>query len=386
MRIIDAITQLQNVKPNQYDEALMVSWLSDVDGLIYNEYIKWHEQPKTEPEPEPEVPEEPEEAPTLPEKDTLANTPWEGVKLVADAVLMDSYGWNIHDTKTVRFNEPVLGMSSIVMEYVGKNYDDLADGSGKAPMSFLMRDIFADETIMHDEAEVPGGWTSSTMYTDRLPQIFAAIEDAIGPGIISPVIKYTSTTGNYDDIKGAVASVWQPSQYEMGVAVGSLNLPEKPADITTAYPAFTSDTRRVKKRNGTADYWWLRTFLESSITVDSFGSIRDTGGVGGFGQANASLGLVIGFCVGHPPPVPEQPEPERIKPPYDPELDMDTVLLVPEPYSNLYVKYLAAQVDYFNGELARYDNSMTLFNAALSAFADWYNRNNMPRQDNYIIF
>ena len=93
--------------------------------------------------------------------------------------------------------------------------------------------------------------------------------------------------------------------------------------------------------------------------------------------------------------VEETPEPEQ-KPeeepekhgftPYDPEKDMDTVLIVPEPYSGVYIKYLCAQVDYYNGESSRYANSMIMFNMALSAFADWYNRTHMPKQDNYVQF
>ena len=70
--------------------------------------------------------------------------------------------------------------------------------------------------------------------------------------------------------------------------------------------------------------------------------------------------------------------------PYDPEQDMDTVLMVPEPYSDVYVKYLAAQIDYHNAEFARYNNSMVMYNMALSALADWHNRNHMPLQNNYI--
>lgn len=43
MKIIDAITQLQAIKPNQYDDDTIVRWLSDLDGIIYEEVIKWHE-------------------------------------------------------------------------------------------------------------------------------------------------------------------------------------------------------------------------------------------------------------------------------------------------------------------------------------------------------
>lgn len=70
--------------------------------------------------------------------------------------------------------------------------------------------------------------------------------------------------------------------------------------------------------------------------------------------------------------------------PYDPDTDMDTVLMVPDPYSDVYIKYLSAQVDYYNAELARYNNSMVMYNMALSSFADWYNRNHSPKHDKII--
>lgn len=70
--------------------------------------------------------------------------------------------------------------------------------------------------------------------------------------------------------------------------------------------------------------------------------------------------------------------------PYNPDEDMDTVLMVPEPYADVYVKYLAAQVDYHNAEFARYNNSMVMFNMALYAFSSWYTRNNMPKQKHYV--
>ena len=70
--------------------------------------------------------------------------------------------------------------------------------------------------------------------------------------------------------------------------------------------------------------------------------------------------------------------------PYNDPADADTTLLVPEPYADVYIKYLAVQIDFNNAETARYQNSMIMFNTALSAFADWYNRNNLPKQNNFI--
>ena len=70
--------------------------------------------------------------------------------------------------------------------------------------------------------------------------------------------------------------------------------------------------------------------------------------------------------------------------PYDPEADMDTELMVQAPYSDIYIKYLSAQVDFNNAEYQRFNNSMVMFNMAFMAFADWYNRNNLPLQKHYV--
>lgn len=53
-------------------------------------------------------------------------------------------------------------------------------------------------------------------------------------------------------------------------------------------------------------------------------------------------------------------------------------LVVPSPYDRLYTAYLKMKIDEENGETARYNNSVTLFNSYLSEYKKWYNRNHMP--------
>lgn len=60
--------------------------------------------------------------------------------------------------------------------------------------------------------------------------------------------------------------------------------------------------------------------------------------------------------------------------------DMQTVLIVPEPYSDLYIKYLCAMIDYFDGDFARYNNGMVMFNVAYEEYSGWYNRYYTPKQ------
>lgn len=59
--------------------------------------------------------------------------------------------------------------------------------------------------------------------------------------------------------------------------------------------------------------------------------------------------------------------------------DKDTELLIPEPYDEAYLLYLEAQIDYANGEYAKYNNSTERFNALWEAYRNWYNRSHLPK-------
>lgn len=64
---------------------------------------------------------------------------------------------------------------------------------------------------------------------------------------------------------------------------------------------------------------------------------------------------------------------------YTDETDVNnTVLLVPSPYDDVYIKWLMAQIDFANGESGKYNNSVTMFNTAMTAYGNYYNRTHMP--------
>ena len=64
---------------------------------------------------------------------------------------------------------------------------------------------------------------------------------------------------------------------------------------------------------------------------------------------------------------------------YDESTPNDTELLVPAPYDDVYIKWLEAQINYGNGEIGKYNNSMTMFNSAYGTFERFYNRTHMPK-------
>ncbi len=71
---------------------------------------------------------------------------------------------------------------------------------------------------------------------------------------------------------------------------------------------------------------------------------------------------------------------------YTDETLLTTELLAKSPYDELYLYWLEAQIDYWNGEYAKYNNSIDMFNEAYTAFANHYNRTHMPKGKQFKYF
>ena len=63
---------------------------------------------------------------------------------------------------------------------------------------------------------------------------------------------------------------------------------------------------------------------------------------------------------------------------YDGETPLEQELLVPPPYDELYLHYMAAMMDYHNAEFDRYNHSMGLYQSVMTAFTNFYNRTHRP--------
>lgn len=59
---------------------------------------------------------------------------------------------------------------------------------------------------------------------------------------------------------------------------------------------------------------------------------------------------------------------------YDYDRDFEKTLLVPDRFGDVYSNYLAAKIDYKNGEIERYNNSVAAFESSFQAFAAYYRR------------
>ena len=59
--------------------------------------------------------------------------------------------------------------------------------------------------------------------------------------------------------------------------------------------------------------------------------------------------------------------------------DMDTELLVPAPFDDVYTLFLEAKIDYYNREYANYNNSAMMFEAQYNEYKKAYIREHPAR-------
>lgn len=229
----------------------------------------------------------------LPAPDTLQNMSWADIAAVAAAGQASTY-WQVGDTKTITFGSALLGSTTITVKILAFGYDDLADGSGKAPISFGMVDCFTTTQAMNSSNTNAGGWESCALRTTIINTLLPAFITAIGADIIKPVSKHTSAGSQSTTINTSTDSLWLFSEYEIFGATTYSVAGEKPTDKSICYPAFTDATSRIKKVNGSATSWWERSPDASNST-----RFCNVGSTGTAYRANASnsLGVAVGFCI-----------------------------------------------------------------------------------------
>lgn len=71
---------------------------------------------------------------------------------------------------------------------------------------------------------------------------------------------------------------------------------------------------------------------------------------------------------------------------YNDSTDLQTELLVPEPFDEVYLRWLEAQIDYHNGEYGKYNNAIAMYNTAYEAYRNDYNRTHMPLSKSFKYF
>lgn len=190
-----------------------------------------------------------------------------------------------------------MGSEGLInMQIAAFNADDLADGSGKAHISFVSKELLktskrwnpsrtGDATNGYTEGTgAIGGWEKSELRAYYNNTLLPLIPSGVA-ALIKPV---TKTQDAYDTAGSKVSqttteTIWPPSS------------PEVEGSTSLYYALFKNTTaNRIKYKVGSssASWWWLRSANSTSLVC----------GVGTIGNYSADSaynanGLALGFCI-----------------------------------------------------------------------------------------
>ena len=197
--------------------------------------------------------------------------------------------YSIGDTKSVDLGTE----GKHFMQLVAFDTDDRADGTGKAPMTWVMKDLLPTYHRMNpsnvdgqEGTGALGGYDKTEMKSYLTETILPLFPADIRNNIV-PVTKhqkaYDASGTTFQE--STTETLWIPGHKEI------FNSTSYDTDGTAYSDVFKDATSRIKKRNGSAGNWWLRSasYATGFRSVDYSGSDRGV-------SANNANGVCPGFC------------------------------------------------------------------------------------------
>ena len=218
----------------------------------------------------------------------FATSTWAEIKAAVQAGIggLDlSEHWAVGDTKSVTLTTNEV----IELQIAGFNHDTYSDGV-TAPVTLVMKNCLNTTSVMNSGGTNAGGYPASAMKTYVETNIYNKLPADL-KAIVAPVKKKCYTT--YDQassLSEANYNVWLLAEAEVFDSVSST----VGNGEGTKYPIFTDSASRVKKLNGSTEYWWLRS-ARYSVSV-SFVDV-DSNGMVDYRNASYSFGVAVGLCV-----------------------------------------------------------------------------------------
>lgn len=190
----------------------------------------------------------------------------------------------------------------INMQIAAFDTDDLADGSGKAHISFVSKELLntkhrMNPSLVSNNATYQegtgsiGGWEKCEMRTYLNDTILPMIPENVS-SMIKHVIKYSNGHNtSIETVDSAVTadSVWIPSAREV---IGGNNNERNGIDYTRLFKDSTS-RKKYHVGNTVSTDWWLRS---ASSTVGYFSYIQSSSAISKI-SSTKTCGIALGFCV-----------------------------------------------------------------------------------------
>lgn len=212
----------------------------------------------------------------------FANNTWEQIISACQSNAVPST-WAVGDQKTM-----TIGGHDYPIDIIGKNHDTYSDGSGNAPLTFQMHNVWIDQLYMNTYDTNSGGWQNSYMRVNHLPSIKAKMPSSVKAGL--KYVSKVSTAGSRStSLVTTSDDLFLLSEQEVfGAKTDAC------ASEGTQYAYYKNGNSKTKTTNfGSAAYnWWERSpanGMEQFCMVYYSPAASST-------QASNNLGVAFAFC------------------------------------------------------------------------------------------
>lgn len=211
----------------------------------------------------------------------FANNSWETIIAACrSGNVPDS--WAVGNSKNM-----TIGGAEYQIDIIGKNHDDYADGSGKAPLTFQLHNSYGTAYAMKSTSTNAGGWKECAMRKTHLPAVLALMPAEVQSGI-REVSKTTAAKSSDKWLETVPDKLFLLSEVE---TFGSTANSE--AGEGSQYTYYETGGSTVKTLNGTATSWWLRSPMRTSDYTFCASSV---GGDPTHLNATDERGAAFAFC------------------------------------------------------------------------------------------
>lgn len=190
--------------------------------------------------------------------------------------------WKVGDQETMTING-----TDYAIDIIGKDHDEYSDGTGTAPLTFQLHDCDALKNNMHYTDDNTVGWTGCKMRIQNLSGRISALPSEV-QSALREVNKLTAAGGTSTTINITADKLFLLSEVEALGGVANSNSGEG-----SQYAYYSTTKNRVKKVDGTASFWWLRSPRKSSSNQFCGFSVS---GATDTGYASSQLGVSFAFC------------------------------------------------------------------------------------------
>ena len=187
--------------------------------------------------------------------------------------------WKVANQKSM-----TIGNEDYLIDIIGKNHDDYADGSGKAPLTFQLHDCYKLKKVMHTTTTNSKGWSRCDMRETSLPIILKQMPTDVQSGI-REVNKLTSESNT---IVTTADKLFLLSEIEIFGSDANSGKGEG-----MQYDYYKAGNSKVKNYIDSAIEWWERSPYNGN---NRFYCCVNYKGASISRVANAVSGVPFAFC------------------------------------------------------------------------------------------